>query len=248
MLDRYPRGGLKAIALAASAAFAIAVPAQANIEIPDGGAVQRDRTSVITFRVHDGCEGEPTDTVEVAIPDDVENVQPEAVPGWVLEVETVESDGEAVTDFGPGDTITLVRWTGGIVPAGQFADFGLRALFPDLEGEVAFPARQGCGLTESIWDGDADSENVAPSVIVGPEINVREEVQLAEDLETLRIDVAALKDELEGVDPSNVRNRVADLEEKLPDHVDRMSRLSDRIKALEDALAAQSPQASPDGS
>jgi hypothetical protein len=50
--------------------------------------------------------------------------------------------------------------------------------------------------------------------------------------------VAALGEELKGVNPSNLQSRLAEVEsrvdERFPEIVERMDRLADRIKALEE--------------
>lgn len=206
-----------------------AAPAQAVINIPDGATVERDSVSVITFRVLDGCDGEATDAIEVTIPESLRSVEPEAVPGWTLEVVT-ENEGS------DDERISTVRWSGGPLPDGQFADFGMRAHFPDVEGAIDFPTTQFCGLTEVRWDGESgNSDNPAPRAGVGPSLGARDQVDLAQNVETLRSDVDSLQEELSGVDPTSVRNRVEDIENRIPELVNRMNRLADRIKALEAA-------------
>lgn len=205
-------------------------PATATINIPDGGTVQRDSVSVITFRVLDGCEGASTDAIEVTIPENVSNVQPEAVPGWVLEY--VLDDGERVSAIGEADpdrSITAVSWSGGVLPDSTFGDFGMRAQFPDEETLIRFPVVQRCGEISLEWDGDGDSERPAPAVAVGPDVNAREEVEFAQAVEDLQADVAALgedlaalqelvarnQDELSGVNLDNLRGRVSDVEDRV---------------------------------
>lgn len=216
-------------AISGAALLFAAAPAQAVINIPDGATVGRDSVSVVTFRVLDGCAGEATDAIEITIPDSIRNVQPQAVPGWTLEVETEDEGTE-------DERITTVRWSGGPLPDGQFADFGMRAQFPDIEGVVDFPTTQFCGLTEVRWDGEGgNSDNPAPRVGVGPSLGARDEVDLAQNVEALLGDVASLQEELSGVNPANIRTRVADIEDRIPELADRMNRLADRIKALEEA-------------
>lgn len=223
---------LSTAAVAGGAALLLAAaPAQAVINIPDGATVERDSVSVITFRVLDGCDGAATDAIEVTIPDSIRNVQPQAVPGWTLEVETVDEGSDA-------ERITSVRWSGGPLPDGQFADFGMRARFPDVEGAIDFPTTQFCGLTEVRWDGEGgNSDYPAPRAGVGPSLGARDQVDLAQNVEALRGDVTSLQEELSGADPTSVSNRVAGIEDRIPELVDRMNRLADRIKALEEAAA-----------
>jgi len=235
----------RATALAACAGL-FAAPVGANVNIPEGGAVERGSFSVVHLRVLDGCDGEATDSIAMGIPRSVEAVTPEAVPGWTVEVETAGDDDMAETkepvDVTGDERITLVRWTGGPLPAGQFMDFGFRAQFPDEDGAtVAFPVTQTCGLTEIRWDGDKDADNAAPLVAVGDHVGQRELGDLADT-------VAGLAQQLEGVDPAALQGRLGEVEgrvdERLPEMVDRMDRLANRIKALEEA-GAEAP-ADPD--
>jgi uncharacterized protein YcnI len=225
----------------------LAVPVAANVNIPEGGAVARDGVSVINVRVLDGCEGEATDRIEVQIPEAVSGVVPAHVPGRSVEVETAaaeetdaESDGaETTAEIADDENVTLVRWTGGPLPAGQFMDFGMRAYFPDEAGmTVAFPVVQGCGLTEIVWDGERDSENPAPLVSIGNHVGQRDLGELQDTVETLSADLTSLTEQLEGVDPTTLQGRLGDVEsridERLPELVERMNRLADRIGALEE--------------
>ena len=69
--------------------------------------------------------------------------------------------------------VTLVRWSGGSLPDAMYADFQLRAVFPETPGAVAFPAIQRCGAAEVAWievpaEGQAedDLELPAPTVTI----------------------------------------------------------------------------------
>jgi uncharacterized protein YcnI len=224
---------LRGSALALGAAL-LAMPAAANVNIPEGRAVDADGVSIIHIRVLDGCDGQPTDRVEVAIPEPVDNVTPEAIPGWTIEVEAADSDEAEPTAAVEDDGITVVRWTGGPLPAGQFMEFGMRAYFPDEVGTtLAFPVVLGCGLTEIRWDGEQGSDNPAPQVTIGEQLGQRDLDQLAETVAAMSEEVAGLADQLTGVSPSNVRDRVSEVEDRIPDLVERIQTLSDRIDALE---------------
>jgi uncharacterized protein YcnI len=239
----------RASALGAAAVGLLAVPAAASVNIPEGGAVPADSVSVFHFRVLDGCGGEATDTIAVEIPEAVRNVVPASVPGWTVEVETVGEAGASVApapDASPLTTdeldeteqVAVVRWTGGPLPAGQFMDFGMRAYFPDEAGmTVAFPVTQTCGLTEIRWDGEAESENPAPTVSIGDHVGQRDLGELAEAVATLSSDLATLTEQLEGVDPADLQERTQRVEDRLPALVQRLNRLAERIGALEDSSA-----------
>ena len=240
---------LHGCAIAAAAAGLLAAPVAANVNIPEGRAVEADSVSVIHLAVLHGCDGEATDRIEMHIPESVRNVIPEAAPGWTIEVETVGGQGADAsaspaasesaaagvsTEAALDDQIATVRWTGGSLPAGQYAEFGLRAHFPDDEGAtLTFPVVQTCGLTEIAWDGDKDSEHPAPMVTIGDQINQKDLGELQDTVSALSADVSDLQDQLKGVNPANVRDRVKDLEEQV-------SEIGDQLKALQEAGAEAS--------
>jgi uncharacterized protein YcnI len=169
--SRARRGG--ALLCAVVATLAVALPAAAHITIPEG-EVPSGGSSVIHFRVPHGCEGAATDTVEVQLPDGVVSGQPEFIPGWTVETETVESEpyerfGETLTE-----RVGVIRWSGGELPDLAYLDFGVRATFLADEGTVlAFPVVQRCGDLEEAWieptvEGEAEPEFPAPTLTVGP--------------------------------------------------------------------------------
>ena len=91
---------ITAAALGAVMLMVLAAPAQ-GVRIPEGGIVPPDSTFVIHFQVNEGCDGSPTDTLEVTIPESVGNPIPEAMPGWVVETETATTDGQDGADAEP---------------------------------------------------------------------------------------------------------------------------------------------------
>lgn len=240
-LLRPSRGVLGAATIAAATAL-LATPAVANVNIPEGGAVARDSVSVIHLRVFDGCDGQATDRLEVGIPETVRSVIPAAVPGWTVEVETADGASEetkAPAEVGDDERVSLVRWSGGPLPAGQLMDFGLRAYFPDEAGAtLSFPVTQGCGSTEIRWDGEPGSENAAPLVAIGNHVGQRELGELEDTVRGLSEDLAQLRDELTGDGDTSVESRLGAVEtrvdERFPEIVDRLNRLADRIGALEE--------------
>ncbi len=238
-LTRPARGAVRATTLAAAAAVLVAMPTAANVNIPEGGAVARDSVSVIHLRVLDGCEGEATDRLEVEIPESVRNPIPEAVPGWTVELETADGEVKTSAEIGEDEIVSLVRWTGGPLPAGQLMDFGMRAYFPDEAGAtLAFPVTQACGLTEIRWDGEQGSDAAAPVVAIGDHVGQRDLGELEDTVQRLREEVAQLSDQVNGEADGSVDSRLGEVEarvdERFPEIVERMNRLADRIEALEE--------------
>ena len=150
---------LTGLGAAAVAVLGIAAPAAAHVEpsieeAPAGGFV------TFTLYVGHGCEDDsPTTKLEVQMPEGVEEVTPQFLPGWEATVD--DSDGLVVT------------WEGGPLPHDQFQQFGLSLAMPDTPGEVAeFPAIQTCesgastSWTESTPEGGEEPEHPAPAIAV----------------------------------------------------------------------------------
>lgn len=151
----------------------IAAPAFAHITANPGQATAGERAE-IDLRVSHGCDGSPTTTLSVQIPETVAAVTPEFVPGWTVDTtmgplaEPVEVHGETVSEG-----IREVTWSGGsAIPDGLFFDFGLSVQMPDTPGETLyFPVVQTCESGETRWieipaDGEDghDLESPAPAV------------------------------------------------------------------------------------
>jgi len=210
---------------------AAALPVHA-VNIPEGGAVTPDSVSLVHFRVTSACDGQPMDTLEVTMPDGVANPIPEAVPGWDVEIEapgvegddTAEAEGETAESDGDV-SLTRVRWSGGSLDDGYLLDFGVRARFPDKEGEILeFPVIQRCG--------DVEVEH-APTVNLALAYGQADIAELSEtvdridaEVQQLGTDVAQLQLQVGNVDVVNLRRRVTDTE-------DAIEVLDERVAALE---------------
>jgi periplasmic copper chaperone A len=241
---RLIRGGLAAAIVAL-----IATPASA-VNIPEGGAVTPDSVFVIHFQVQEGCEGAPTDGLEVTIPASVSNPQPEQVPGWDVEVTTqgadaigaqVDAAATAQSDGGSADTgLTVVSWTGSSVQAGAFQEFGLRARFPDDPGAtIAFPVLQRCGLVERAFSA-GDDLDPAPTVTLSERFGPRDINALSDSVSQLQSDIEELSAQLGGVDVSNLRSRVKDNEDAVDGLETRLTELQEQVEALQDPQPSES--------
>lgn len=221
---------LSASSMSAVMLMMLAAPAQ-GVRIPEGGVVPSGSTFVIHFQVHEGCDGSPTDALEVTIPGSVENPIPEAVPGWQVETETAATDGQ---DADP--RISLVRWTGGPLEDGQLLDFGLRLRFPDDPGvTLEFPVVQHCGPgLERAWTG-ADESMPVPTVVLAERLSERDLIAVSESLDALVAEVEELRSQMGDVDAGNLRSRVTDMESASEEIMKRLDRLAQRISDLEEA-------------
>ena len=188
MDHRTMRRRVAGVASTTAVLLAIAIPAAAHVDIVDGGAVVGGgHGTQITFRVPHGCDGAATDTLEVKIPEGVTSVQPKLMAGWTIETETAAAPEhseapEVLAEPGMSPAahhedeagqVTLVRWSGGSLPDAMYADFQLRAVFPETLGTVAFPAIQRCGAAEVAWieipaegQTEDDLELPAPTVTI----------------------------------------------------------------------------------
>ena len=142
-------------------AMSLAAPAAAHVGIIDGTeVVGGGHGAVITLRVPHGCDGAPTDAIEVRIPEGVTSVQPRWMAGWTIETTSrtpaasVAPGSSAVpgASAAPDATeVDVVRWSGAHVPDDQFVDLQFMAVFPTTPGDLYFPIVQRCGSDEIAW-------------------------------------------------------------------------------------------------
>lgn len=218
------RRPLLAAALVAGA-LSLAPGVQANVNIPEGGAVSPGSTQIINILVTAGCEGGlPMDAIEVVLPDAVSSPVPEWIAGWDAEIiPAAESDEQRTT----------VRWSGGPLEDGELLEFGLRLGFPDEpDAELVFPVTQVCGLVETSWVG-TDGPNAAPTVVLQPRLGARDLLELRGTVRDIGSRIDELESRLGGVDPENLRSRVSDNESAVQSISERLDDLEARIEELE---------------
>jgi uncharacterized protein YcnI len=165
-------------AATAALALALATPAGAHV-----GATVSDASAgafaVATFSVPHGCEGSPTTTIEIQVPESVLSVTPTRNPYYEV-ASTIEQLDDPVTD-GHGNEVTertasIVYTADAPLPDGQRDTFELSFQVPDAEGEVlSFPTIQTCEQGETAWteiasDGqdEEELEHPAPSFTILP--------------------------------------------------------------------------------
>ena len=206
---------------------AAALPVSA-VNIPEGGAVTPDSVFLCQLRVTSACEGLPMAEREVTSPDSETTPVPEAMADWdTLITAPEEMDEEAEP--------TVITWSNGLLEDGYLLDFGIRARFPDEEGEVLeFPVVQRCGDVE---------QEFAPTIKLSTRYGQAEiaeidaEVdQLSADVEVLRADVDQLQQQVGDVNVVNLRGRVGEAEKAI-------NELDERVTALEEGEEA--PEAEP---
>lgn len=150
---------LTPLALCAALLLMLAAPAYAHVTA-NPNAAPAGGYFMAKFRVGHGCDGEPTKTVRIAIPDGVSSVRPEVVPGWEIETvigelsEPIESHGQTITEG-----VREIVFSGGSLPDEHFQDFGVNMRMPDgADGDVLwFPVIQECDGAEEAWINIPDS-------------------------------------------------------------------------------------------
>jgi uncharacterized protein YcnI len=99
------------------------------------------------LQVGHGCEGSPTTSIRVQIPEGVIAVKPMPKPGWELTTKQGEY-AQAYDYFGEKLTegVKEVAWTGGNLPDEWYDEFVLRVRLPDAAPGtvVRFPVVQEC--------------------------------------------------------------------------------------------------------
>ncbi|WP_033217296.1 YcnI family protein [Kitasatospora phosalacinea] len=170
------RRSLGALALAAGALLASAVPAAAHVTVQSGNAQQGGYTAV-AFRVPNESDTASTMKVEVNLPLDhpMASVRTQPVPGWTAVMEKskldkpLDSHGQQITE-----AVTKITWTAGdgtkIAP-GQYQDFSvsLGALPTDTD-KLTFKALQTYDNGDVVrWieeakDGQPEPSKPAPTL------------------------------------------------------------------------------------
>jgi uncharacterized protein YcnI len=225
--------------LLASASMALPSAALGFATVPEDEVFARDaRREVIHIRIQEGCDVAATDRVRVTIPEGVLGVIPAAVPGWTATLDVVETEPYELFGQRRTDRVGSVEWTGGPLPAEQFQDFGISAVFTEPTDELAIPIVQGCGDVEQAWEEiptddqeRSDLEFPAPvvRVVEPPDTDIR---GLQSDLGGLREDLEELRTEFESLTLGQIPG------DRLRE---RITELTDRLAEVEEQLAQSEP-------
>jgi uncharacterized protein YcnI len=114
------------------------------------------------LRVGHGCEGSPTHTVTVQVPDGLRGAKPQPKPGWTLTVRKAPlaqpstSHGRSITE-----DVVEVRWQAQSREAwlddAWFDEFNLRGQLPAQAGPLWFRVQQLCETGQLDWSEVPDS-------------------------------------------------------------------------------------------
>lgn len=130
----------------------LSVPANAHASLEKGEAAPGSFKAVL--RIPHGCDGKPTDTIRIEIPEGYIDVKPMPKPGWTLAVEkgdyakSYELHGEEVTSG-----VKSATWSGGNLPDDFFDEFVLLGTLAGVkEGDTLYlETTQKCGEAEVSW-------------------------------------------------------------------------------------------------
>jgi uncharacterized protein YcnI len=166
-----------ATALGAGTLLALAVPAAAQAHVTvTPGSTAAGSYAVLEFASGHGCDGSPTTSFSVDIPEQVLSVTPTLESGWSVEKAMVALDEPVEGAHGDlvSDRVGQVVYTADTpIPEGYRGTFEIQVLLPeDGEGErLEFPVLQTCVEGETAWnespaaDG-AEPEHPAPAIEV----------------------------------------------------------------------------------
>lgn len=142
---------LRTLAILAPLAVTTAALAHVTLETAEAPA---NSTYKAVLRVPHGCDGQPTHTVRVQIPEGLIAVKPMPKPGWKLE--TVKGPYAKTYDyFGSklSEGVKEVIWSGGMLLDEHYDEFVLRGRLADLPAGTVlwFKTVQECPNGAERW-------------------------------------------------------------------------------------------------
>lgn len=141
------------IAAACVLTAASSLPAFAHASLEKAETTPGSYKAVL--RIPHGCDGKPTDTVRIAIPEGYIGVKPMPKAGWTIELEKGDYAREYTLH---GDKVsagvTAVTWSGGDLPDEFFDEFVVSGTLAGVEPgqKLLFVASQKCGEAQLVWD------------------------------------------------------------------------------------------------
>jgi copper(I)-binding protein len=143
---------MKHFFVAANAALLLSLPAAAHVtlEKPEATAGQ---TYKGVLRIGHGCDGSPTTSFSVDIPDGLALVRPMPKAGWQLTTET-GAYSKSVTAHGKTyeSGVTKITWSGGRLQDSEYDEFiFVGQLRNDVSGPLYLPVVQLCEKGEWRW-------------------------------------------------------------------------------------------------
>ncbi|NQX25996.1 YcnI family protein [Microbacteriaceae bacterium VKM Ac-2854] len=168
---------VSATALTASVALALGAPLAASAHVSaTPSTTAAGSYSLVTFSVGHGCDGSPTTSVDITIPDGINSVTPTVVAGWDVVKNEVQLDAPITDSHGASITerVSNVVYTAQTPLADGYRQaFTLQVQLPeDAAGKtLEFPTLQTCEAGSTNWneptvEGEEEPELPAPTVAV----------------------------------------------------------------------------------
>lgn len=157
-----------ATALGAATLLALAVPAAAQAHVTvTPGSTAAGSYAVLEFASGHGCDGSPTTSFTVDIPEQILSVTPTLEAGWSVEKVMVDLDEPVEGPHGDvvSERVGQVVYTADTpIPEGYRGTFQIQVLLPeDGEGErLEFPVLQTCVEGETAWNESPGSDGAEP--------------------------------------------------------------------------------------
>ena len=146
-------------ALGAGLLLALAAPLSASAHVGvTATSTAAGSYSILTFGVGHGCDGSPTTSIAISIPEAITSVTPTVNPNWTISkvMETLDTpiaqeEGDPITER----VAQVVYTANSPLAADQRDTFELSLPLVGYEGEVLeFPTLQTCEVGETNWTGD----------------------------------------------------------------------------------------------
>jgi uncharacterized protein YcnI/copper(I)-binding protein len=145
---------IKTLSAAALVSAATLAAAQAHVTFLDPEAPQEE-TILTTLQVPHGCDGKPTNEVQVRLPEGFVFAKPQPKAGWEMGV--IKGDYQKTYD-NHGSKVKSgaieVRWKGGNLSDDFYDTFVIQGKVSGVEAgtSLAFPVKQLCGDAVEAWD------------------------------------------------------------------------------------------------
>lgn len=133
-------------------------------------------TVKLAIAIPHGCDGAPTDTVVVKLPEGFVSARPQVKPGWQIEITKGDYQKSHEVHGKPVTAGALeIKWSGGSVPDDQFDEFVVQGTLEGFDADASLPfvITQSCGAATIVWDQIAKPgenahalEHPAPSLAV----------------------------------------------------------------------------------
>jgi uncharacterized protein YcnI len=137
---------LKKLIAAQLCAIACLSTAQAHITLEQKSAVAGSSYKAV-FRVPHGCDGSPTTSLTVFLPEEFVDAQAKPKEGWKLDSKT------AKFDQADGSTVrtTQFSWSGGRLLNSDYDEFVVTTTLPATPGKRWIHVLQGCEQGQTDW-------------------------------------------------------------------------------------------------